>query len=142
MSGVLDRVKQLVKSDKMWVRHDVKGAAREIYCKGCGTKIAGMMISDAEPQQVVMNEKLITVSGVEFVYLTAYDEGIMEFDDKSAHVTSGCKSCLGQLKRSNDPGKLATWYEQDLASWLKEIQIAGKGELHPRDLNRTPVRII
>lgn len=142
MKRILSRVTELAKSDKLWVKHDNRGSAREIMCKGCRTKIAGMLISDAEPQQIVMNGKLITVAGVEFTHLTEYDEALIEFDDGSAHVTSGCRKCLGTLRKENSPGQLSSWYEQDLASWLKEIQITGKGELHPKLLSRNPVRII
>lgn len=143
MNGILARIEKVWKANDLPVKHDDRGNVRELFCKGCGAKIAGMVVSDQEPQHVAMGDKLIAVTPVEFAHLTGYAEAIMEFDDGSAHVTNGCSKCVGEVKRMDDPKPiLDDWYVQDMAVWMKEISLTGKGKLHDRMLNRTPVRIV
>lgn len=142
MSRTLEMLKELSKGP-LPVKHNEKGAIRELTCKGCRAQIAGMVVSDQEPQHVAMGDKLVVVTPVEFVHLSNYEEGTIEFDDRSAHVTHGCKVCMRALKMSGDVAALQDWYEQDLAVLIKELNISGGGwKLSESNLNRTPVRIV
>lgn len=142
MNKIQSEAEKLLKDNDLSVKFNDRGGIEEIRCKGCGLKIAGMVVSDREPQHVAMGDKLVVVTPVEFVHLSAYDEGTVEFDDKSAHVTSGCKACLARLKREPDLKVLEDWYIRDVAVWMKEISAIGHGELHFRNFNRTPLRIV
>lgn len=141
VNTMLVRARKVAQID-LPVKHDDRGSVREVFCRGCRAKIAGMVISDQEPQHVAIGDKLVVVTPVEFVHLSGYAEGIMEFDDNSAHVTNACVKCMTKAKKEQDFFTLEDWYVQDLAVFLKEIQLTGQGELHDRMLNRTPVRIV
>lgn len=135
---------RLKKKEELCVKFDERGSIREVKCKGCGVKIAGMMISDAEPLQVMMGGRLTPVVPMEFVHLQNYAEATVEFDDGSAHVTNGCKTCITLLKTMPPDAqqlKLSEWYDEDVTVWMREIEWTGRGDISKENAVRTPRKV-
>ena len=67
-----------------YITYTDTGAINNIFCKQCGTPIAGFVSVPVTP----------TTRGIRWRRFPNYAEIKMEFDDGHFHVTNGCKACL------------------------------------------------
>lgn len=68
------------------------GAVEELFCKLCGSSIAGYRASLDKGSSV--DGQIMGTRTVRFMRSSIYAEMKIEFEDGSFHVTSGCSNCL------------------------------------------------
>jgi hypothetical protein len=70
------------------------GKIEEIFCKVCGSAIAGMRSRIIGTRFDSVTNKWIETEVRQFSLLPNYTEIKMQFKDGSYHVANGCRSCL------------------------------------------------
>jgi len=115
-----------------FVRFGPNGELEELFCKMCGTAIGGMTekVKGRRFENGVWIEERI----LQFRRFHNYVELKMEFWDGSAHVTSGCRDCLGESLTSDQ------MYELHLADM--EMDLEGGGSHAGICKTRVPRRVV
>lgn len=107
----------MLKKAKDFIEFNRDGAIGRMYCKICGTPIAGTVVGPKGPDQRLVEK---------FMRFPVYAEMKMECSDGSFHVTHGCKDCF--LKK------------QPL-SVLRELYMSDMEEMGMR-VNAEPIKVV
>lgn len=76
-----------------YVLWDTQGGIAELFCKVCGTRIAGYVERLVDIRQEP-NGVRVEVKSLRFTRTEEYVEAKFEFWDGSFHVTNGCRNCV------------------------------------------------
>ncbi len=80
-----------------YVVFDTDGSIKELFCKVCGTSIAGMRNTVKGRHFDKTTGTWIQESVTRFQRSNLYAEMKIEFMDGSGHVTNGCATCLNKI---------------------------------------------
>ena len=109
------------------------GIVTGLYCKGCGTKIAGMVVDGARSHVERLSGRSVVFQTLIFMHFNNYREVLIEFDDDSRHVTHLCAVCVDSVA----PADLELYYALDIEQWASE-----GAEIHEAWIARKPLRVL
>jgi hypothetical protein len=126
------------------VRFSPSGTIDSIICKSCSAPIAGTIVSDEPPHQIVINGKKQFAVQTTFARFDNYQEACILFADGSNHITHLCKLCLAKFLAISDPEERTrvaeAVYCADLVVWMEELKRVS-GKIHPHNFKRQVVDI-
>lgn len=78
-----------------YVTYGEDKSVEEIFCKVCGSPIAGMRARSAG-RRLTRDRQWVELVEIRFRRLSNYTDLKIQFEDGSYHVTNGCKNCLSE----------------------------------------------
>lgn len=94
---------------RQFVVTDRKGGMTELYCKNCGTQIAGVMYTKKFP-------------GGKFTRMKNFAEMKMRFDDNSFHITVLCTGCIDAV--AGNKLRMQAMYDADIEAMNMSDELA------------------